>query len=356
MNRALLVFPGRGSYSAPELGTLGRIAESSSDARAVVAEVAAAIDAPRARRGLPSVLELDAAAKLDPALHLAGENASALIVACGLVDARLVERGGALAPCGFVGNSLGFYTALAAAGSLSLADVATLIDEVTALQKERGRGGQTIYPLVDDKTWLRDVAKEVQIELALAEVPGARLSVELGAFAVLAGDDTSLDRLDALLPRVLHGGREYPVRLKGHLAFHTELLAPVAESARERLAGLAWRAPRAHVVTGTAEVVSPWSCDTAALAAYTLGPQITTTFRLATALRVGLRELAPELVVLAGPGESIGGAIGAAIAADGWRGIRSKDEFTARQKTDPVVLSLGRADQRLRALQATVRA
>jgi [acyl-carrier-protein] S-malonyltransferase len=340
--RALVVFPGRGSYGPTELGTLGRAPTDVRD------QVVAAIDAPRAERGLSSVLDLDARPKFDPAVHLPGENASALIVACGLVDHLLLERAG-VQVVGVTGNSLGFYTALVAAGVLSLEDGARLVDGMAALQVELGSGGQLIYPLTDPETWRKDPARVAAVEAALGATEGAHRSVELAAFSVLAGDDAALAALEARLPKVAHGGRTYPFRLQHHLAFHTPLVASVAEAARERIQ-LEWRAPKTQLVLGNGALASPWSTDPRELAAYTLGEQVVTPFQVATAVRVGLRELAPDVVILAGPGESIGGAIGAVMVEEGWRGIRSKDQFLARQKESPVLLALGRPEQRALAL------
>ena len=52
-----------------------------------------------------------------------------------------------------IGNSLGWYTALAVAGALSFDDAFRLVQEIALLQEEPlpdgGAGGQVIYPLAD---------------------------------------------------------------------------------------------------------------------------------------------------------------------------------------------------------------
>jgi [acyl-carrier-protein] S-malonyltransferase len=327
VTRALIVFPGRGSYGASELGTLARIARESPEARADVDEITAALDAPRLARGRAPILELDARKTFEPALHLAAENASPLIVACALADARAVARTHEIA--GFAGNSLGFYTALGASGVLSLDDLGHLVEAMVTLQSERGAGGQLIHPAPGG-------AERAAIDAAVLAA-GAFLSVDLGAFCVLGGDEAALSRLESTLAPIQQRGRIYPMRLAHHLAFHTPLLRGVSDGALPLATTLSWRAPSAHLLLGNGAIVTPWSADPAAIAAYTLDEQITTTFRFRDALRAGLRELAPDLVILTRPGESIGGSIGAVMAAEGWRGVRGHADLGGK------LLSLGRA-------------
>ena len=311
-----------------------RLAASSREAKDAVDEVVAAFRTP--------VREIDAAKLVDEKIHGAGENASALIAACVLADHRMLERSGREI-VGVTGNSLGFYTALGAAGALSLADTGRLVEEMAALQAAHGTGGQLIAPAVGDD-WRPDPARDSALSGAV-ERGDAWLSVDLGSFRVLGARDAGA--LARSLPAMPHGGREYPLVLPGHAAFHTPLADGVAAAVREGWT-LGWRAPRRHLVLGNGALVTPWSADPAALATYTLREQVVTPLRLAAAVRVGLRELAPEVIVLAGPGESIGGSLGAGILAEGWRGLRDRDAFKERQAADPVLIATARAEQRAR--------
>lgn len=342
--RLLVVFPGRGSYGPAELGSLRRLAGSSAEAARAVEEVIAAMDAPRREARRPSIADLDAAAAFDPETHLAGENASALIVACALADFLLLERAGA-SIAGITGNSLGFYAALGASGALSLEDTGRLVEEMASLQATHGAGGQVIVPVSGDD-WLADSSQARAADDAVA-AGTAWLSVDLGSFRVLGARDADL--LAARLPKTRLGGREYPMVLAKHRAFHTPLVADVADAVSTSW-NLEWRTPRHHLLLGNGAIATPWSADPRALAEYTLREQVVTPFRLAAAIRTGLRELAPDAVVLTGPGESIGGSLGASILAEGWRGLRTRDAFRARQSADPVLLSLARPDQRARVL------
>ena len=74
-----------------------------------------------------------------------------------------------------------------------------------------------------------------------------------------------------------------------------------------------------------------------------MGEQLTTPFRFAASLHVALREYGPDVVVLPGPGNSLGGICGQLIVAEGFHGLRSRSDFErAQQSETPVVLSMRR--------------
>jgi len=246
---------------------------------------------------------------------------------------------------GFCGNSLGFYTTLALAGALSREEGARLVATMSRLQAEKNRGSQLIYPVVDDE-W-RPVPERRAAVLAAIESGSAFDSIRLGGFAVLAARDPRSVRL----PAVRQGGRDYPLVLEGHQGFHSPFAEPVAEAARRELSGLAWRAPGRHVVDGRGVIFSPWSADPAEIARYSLGEQLTAPFDFATQLVTGVRELAPDVLVLLGPGEGIGGAIGTILVRERFFGLGSKQAFQERQKSsEPVLHALGRPEQRAKFL------
>jgi hypothetical protein len=101
--------------------------------------------------------------------------------------------------------------------------------------------------------------------------------------------------------------------------------------------------PSLTLIDGRGARWSPWSTDPDALRDYTLGEQVTTPYRFATSIRVALREHAPDVLVLPGPGNSLGGVCGQLIVGEGYRGIDSREAFEAAQRSDsPVVLSMRR--------------
>ena len=63
-------------------------------------------------------------------------------------------------------------------------------------------------------------------------------------------------------------------------------------------------------------------------------------------VRVAIKEFAPEKLILLGPGQSLGGAVGQSLIQNHWLDINSKSDFLKQQKKDPFVLAMGREDQR----------
>ena len=329
----MLVLPGRGAYTSARLGSLTRDHPLINAAEAI-----------RAGYELPSLRELDAAPHFDPPIHLRPANASALIYLISTMDVETARRDHDVVVA--TGNSLGWYTALTVAGALSFDDGFRLIQEVSLLQEEPiagGPGGQVIYPLTD-ADWRPDPEFQSAVANALRAGNGeVHVSLDLGAYAVLAGTEAGVARLLADLPAVNVGERRYPLRLALHGPYHSPLAAPVAAAARDRLADLAWSSPQMSLVDGRGARWSPWSTDPLALRDYTLGEQVTTQYRFATSLRVALREWAPEVMVLPGPGNSLGAICAQVVVAEGYRGIRSRADFEAAQRgSTPLVLSMGR--------------
>ncbi len=335
MSRCLLVFPGRGAYTSASLGSLDRGHPLVRRAEAL-----------RAEYDLPPLLALDGAERFDPRVHLAPANASPLIYLVSLIDAAALP-GDAEAVVA-VGNSLGWYTALAAAGALSFEDGYRLVQEMSLLQQEPlpegGPGGQLIYPLAD-ADWRPDPALEATVLAAVTNHDaGAEVypSIDLGGYAVLAGNEAGVARLLERLPPVRIGERLYPLRLALHGPYHTPLVRHVAAAARERLAGLEWRRPGTALVDGRGTRWSPWSADPAALRDYTLDEQVVTPFDFAGSVRVALREWAPDLLVLPGPGNSLGGIVGRILVSEGYRGIHGRADFERIQGIETLVLSMHR--------------
>jgi acyl transferase domain-containing protein len=335
--RVVVACPGRGSYTAASLGSL-RV-----DHPAVVrAEVL------RTEYGLEPLLALDGAASFDPLRHLRPANASPLIFLVTLLDGE--RMAGDHDIVAVLGNSMGWYSALALAGALPFDDAFRLVQEMAILQEQPlpdgGVGGQVIYPMVD-AAWAPAPTQRAAVVGALDQAGNGagRIfeSIDLGGYAVLAGDDRGVATLIEHLPSVRIGERLFPLRLALHGPYHTPLVEHVAEMAAERLGGLRWQRPAITLVDGRGARWSPWSTDASALRDYTLGEQVTTPFRFSASVRVALREFAPDAIVLPGPGNSLGGIVGQMIVAEGYRGIRSRAAFEQAQRSaSPVVLSMGR--------------
>ncbi len=339
--RAVLVLPGRGAYTSATLGTIPAD-------HPLVAEA----ESLRAEMGLDSLSALDAADRFAPEVHLRPANASPLIFLASMLDAERAAADHRLVAV--IGNSLGWYTALTVAGALDFADGFRLVQGIALLQEEAAAagvdGGQLIYPRVG-VDWQPIEEYGTAVEAALTDGAGsddgrtesdrAYPSVDLGGYVVLAASEAGITRLLDMLPPVKLGERQFPLRLAYHGPYHTPLLADVASAARARFSTLDWRAPSVTLIDGRGARFTPWATNPVELAWYTLGDQIVTPYRFAAGARVALREYAPDVLVLTGPGNTLGGVTGQLIVAEGYRGIRTRADFESVQSGPaPLVLSM----------------
>ncbi len=325
MKRIAIVCPGRGSYTEASLGSLPKDHDWVRQAERM-----------RLGLGLEPLSDLDGAARFEPARHLKPSNVSALIYLVSMLDAQKARDGGRLVCAG--GNSMGWYTALAVGGALSFEDGFRLVQRMSLLQEDGAGGGQVIYPLVGDD-WRADPERAQAVEDVLAASEGEAFpSITLGGFTVLAGSPGGVSHLLKSLPKVQLGRTSYPFKLAQHGPYHTHLAKGVADRARIELSELEFRRPEVPLVDGRGMTFSPWSCDVDALRAYTLGAQVTEPYDFTASVRVVLREFAPERIVLPGPGNSLGGVCGQILAGEGWRGVHSKADFDAVQKSDEPIL------------------
>jgi [acyl-carrier-protein] S-malonyltransferase len=221
------LFPGQGSQA---VGMGRALADAYPSARAVFAEVDEALGQDLSRLMFEG-----------PAEELTlTENAQPALMAVSLAAMRtLQDRGFDLArSVAYVaGHSLGEYSALAAAGSLSLADTARLL-------KIRGKAMQAAVP----------VGQGAMAALLGAELPQAQ---ELAAAAsegevcaaandnapgqvVISGTKTAIDRAVALAPKF---GARRAVLLSVSAPFHCALMQPAADRMAEALADIEIKAP-----------------------------------------------------------------------------------------------------------------
>lgn len=334
--KAVVVCPGRGTYGKGELGSLLR-------RHGGKGALLAGYEALRAEAGQEALAALDGAERFDAARHTRGDNASALIHAMTVADAQDLAGVEVVA---VTGNSMGWYSALPVAGALTPEDGFRLANGMGTLMQAALIGGQLVYPFLGDD-WRADPARKAEL-LALVAGIGARpghvltLSIDLGGMLVLAGDAAGLAAFEAAVPKV----GQFPLRLANHAAFHSGLQAPVAAEGRARFIDLPWRQPEVPLVDGRGAIWWPGSTDTAALAEYTLGHQVVATYDFSRAIAVAAREFAPDVFIVTGPGTTLGGAVAQSLILANWRGMASKDDFQNRQEVAPVLVSMGREDQR----------
>jgi [acyl-carrier-protein] S-malonyltransferase len=336
MKTAVVICPGRGTYTKSELGYLGRHFADKT--------LLAAFDRQRAADGLDPLAALDGAATYSVARHTRGDNASALIYACTLGDFHAIEGVEIVA---VTGNSMGWYSALACGGALTPDAGFRIANTMGRLMQDSLIGGQTIYPCTGDD-WSPDPQRKAGLMALVADI-GSRsghvlaLSIDLGGMLVLAGNEAGLRAFEAAVPPVQ--GR-FPMRLANHAAFHTALQAPVAAEGRALLSQALFRQPYLPLIDGRGHVWWPGATDTQALRDYTLGHQVTEPFDFARAVAHAAREFAPDIFIITGPGTTLGGAVAQSLVQANWKGLRSKADFQTLQKTAPLMVSMGMEDQR----------
>ncbi|QFU16196.1 ACP S-malonyltransferase [Microvirga thermotolerans] len=232
MKRAF-IFPGQGSQA---VGMGKALAENFPQARAVFDEVDDALSQKLSTlmwEGPADDLTLTA-------------NAQPALMAVSLAAMRVLEAEAGLdlkAQAAFVaGHSLGEYSALAAAGSLSVADTARLL-------RIRGNAMQSAVPVGQGAMAALlgleyEAALEVAREAAQGEVCDAA-NDNGGAQVVVSGHKAAVERAVAIAQGK---GAKRAVMLNVSAPFHSALMAPAAEAMREALATVAVHAPAVPLV------------------------------------------------------------------------------------------------------------
>ena len=334
MTRAAVAFPGRGAYTPSSLGSLAP--DHPWVTRA---------DDLRREAGLPTVTELDGARSFDPSVHLRPTNAWPLTFLAGLLDAERIADDHEVVVV--VASSSGWYTALAAAGALPFDDAfrlgAAMAEAAEAPLPDGERPADLIYPLAD-ATWMPDPELRAAVDGAVASSDGRlELALDLGAFAILSGTTAAIEDATTDLPEREVAGRTYPLRLGGGDAWHTSLRTAAVAQAIADLTGLTWQAPNVALVDGHGRRHTPFSSVPAVLAEHTLREQPVTTYDFAASFRVALREYAPDVILLPGPGSSLGAACAQLVVREGYRGLRSRADLEAAQRSpNPILLSMRR--------------
>lgn len=174
------------------------------------------------------------------------ENAQPALMAVSVAVMRVLDRefGVAIDKAAFVaGHSLGEYSALAAAGAISLAETARLLKlRGQAMQRAVPVGAGAMASLIGPKT---DVALAEQAAAAGAEFGVCVVANDNNAGnVVISGDKAAVDK--AIEKAKELGARAIPLNVSA--PFHCPLMQPAADEMAQALAGATIIAPRAPVV------------------------------------------------------------------------------------------------------------
>ena len=329
--RIIVVCPGRGTYTRETSGYLAKYGKFRRDQIRWM-------DKKRENEGLKSLSYLDSK-PFSSKIHMAGENASTLIFACSISDFSFIDQK-KYEVVSIIGNSMGWYTTLVLGNVLSIKQGYELIHTMGSMMINQIIGGQIIYPVVDDE-WIGNKEQKTNI-ISQVKNAGCYISIDLGGYVVIGGEQPSLNLLLKKLPKKEH----YPFQLPYHAAFHTPLLKSISERAFNLISPKNFQKPSIPIIDGKGNIWSPYSTNVSSLFEYTLGDQVFDVFNFSKAMSVALKEFCPDKVLLLGPGNSLGGVIGQILIKNKWNGIISKKHFSEQQKKDPFLISLGLEDQR----------
>jgi acyl transferase domain-containing protein len=337
----LVIAPGRGTYGKGELGSIARLHG------ARFADLIANFDAQRAERGQPTVSTLDGADRFSVATHMRGDVAAPLIYTATALDYLSIDRD-RFDIVAVAGNSMGWYSALACGGAVSVADGFRIANAMGLNSQTHGPGGQILLQVVDED-WrpvpgLRDRLLDLIASIAARPGHALALSIDLAGMLVFAGNEEGLAALLAEAPPT--PGRD-PLRLAGHGPFHTPLMFGSSDKAKAELSPSLFSSPAIPMIDGRGHIWRRFASDPVAVWDYSFGHQILAPYDFALSVQVAVREYAADVVILPGPGDTLGGAIAQSLIGITWQGIASKADFMARQAADPILLSMGRAEQRV---------
>lgn len=222
------VFPGQGSQAVGLLQAYAGLPE---------------VNAVRQEAG--DVLGADFLQVLDegPAEALAlTVNTQPAMVTAGIAAYRAWCALGGPAPSVVAGHSLGEYTALVAAGALSLKACLPIVRfRAEAMQQAvpEGQGAMAAIMSLDD-----DAVRAACAEVAQGEVVQA-VNFNAPGQVVIAGHQTAVARaIDACKAR----GAKRAMRLPVSAPFHSSLMRPAAEQLRTHLEGVVFGAPRIDLI------------------------------------------------------------------------------------------------------------
>lgn len=242
MTAFAFVFPGQGSQSVGMLSAWG----DHPAVRATLEEASAALGEDVARligEGPKEALDLTT-------------NTQPVMLTAGIANYRAGLAEGGAAPAIVAGHSLGEYTALVAAGALTLMDALPLVRlRAQAMQDAVpvGTGGMAAILGLDAATVREGCAKAAAESGEVVEAVNFNDPKQ----TVIAGSKAGVEAGCAVL-KGLGAKRALPLPVSA--PFHSSLMKPAAERLRERLASITIQAPQIPVLNNI-DVATPTDAD-----------------------------------------------------------------------------------------------
>jgi [acyl-carrier-protein] S-malonyltransferase len=232
------VFPGQGSQSVGMLDAWG----DHPAVRETLAEASSALDQDLAtliHAGPKEALDLTA-------------NTQPVMLAAAIAAFRAWRAEGGAMPAAVAGHSLGEYSALVAAGALSLADALPLVRfRAQAMQRAVPVGAGAMAAILGlDAEAVRAGCDEAA---AASGEPVSPANFNDPKQTVIAGTKAAVDKACELLKAA---GAKRALPLAVSAPFHCALMKPAADELKARLAGVALRPPQVPVLNNI-DVAAP---------------------------------------------------------------------------------------------------
>lgn len=233
MSRLAFVFPGQGSQS------IGMLADLAADHAAIRATF------DQASQALGQDLWALAQGGPEEALNRT-ENTQPVLLTAGVAVFRAWQAAGGAMPDYLAGHSLGEYTALVAAGALSLEDGVRLVALRGRLMQQAvpaGEGAMAAILGLDD-----DVVRQCCADAAAAGVVEA-VNFNAPGQVVIAGAAAAVN---AAIEKLKAAGAKRALPLPVSVPSHCALMKPAAEQLKVALADVAFNLPAIPVVQNVA--------------------------------------------------------------------------------------------------------
>lgn len=223
------VFPGQGSQS---IGMLAELAGVNPLVEQTFAEASEAVG-----------LDLWSLSQNGPEEDLnRTENTQPALLAAGVAVWRVWNDAGGPCPAVLAGHSLGEYSALVAAGAITLADAASLVAERGRLMQQavpRGQGAMAAILGLEDLQVF-----DVCTEAAAGDVVSAA-NLNSPGQVVISGASAAVDRAMVLAKEA---GARRALPLAVSVPSHCELMRPAADGLARRMAELEIKSPQIPVI------------------------------------------------------------------------------------------------------------